>query len=254
VAHTCLSATLPANVRGFGGRSRGDSNGRVSRTLADAVTWSQHGLHSAPHEGGLDPRRAAIDGAFRREWVLQDQGPWSLTERVYVKARKTLEHGDWTGRRLPATVQSADRGKTGRSISRRRLHNYVGLRAVAEVGGDRRPDIRRSCADWPADSHCCWQHRATQVTALALNMPGRALGQLDWEDVHVIITVQEASFQVNMQRLFRSGPSVQPQMRAWRSRVTMGGMPEDLDNAGVLRAVCEGDWAAYAMPPSELSY
>jgi hypothetical protein len=31
-------------------------------------------------------------------------------------------------------------------------------------------------------------------------------------------------------------------------------MPEDLDNADVLRAVREVDWAAYAMPPSEQWY
>jgi hypothetical protein len=34
----------------------------------------------------------------------------------------------------------------------------------------------------------------------------------------------------------------------------MGGMPEDLNNGGVLRAVREVDWAAYAMPPSAQWY
>ena len=34
----------------------------------------------------------------------------------------------------------------------------------------------------------------------------------------------------------------------------MGGMPEDLNDGDVLRAVREVDWAAYAMPPSEQWY
>jgi hypothetical protein len=34
----------------------------------------------------------------------------------------------------------------------------------------------------------------------------------------------------------------------------MGGMPEDPGNGGVLRAVREVDWAAYAMPPSAQWY
>jgi hypothetical protein len=34
------------------------------------------------------------------------------------------------------------------------------------------------------------------------------------------------------------------------SGMTTGGMPEDLDSTGILRAVREVDWAAYAMPPS----